>query len=95
MQRTKNALAKFVKAEKKAKGALPAYGNTRELASAIRQAALTHIDAAQITSGKDQKAVDAARDALAGGDAFLDAGVPKKAAARYHKAYRRALKLRP
>lgn len=95
VQRVEKALAKFVKAEKKAKGALPSYGNTHELASAIRQAATTRLATAVIGNGKDQKSFDAAEEQILEGDAFLEADVPKKAASRYAKAYRRALKLQP
>jgi hypothetical protein len=95
VQRTKKALGKFLTAEKKAKGLLPSYGNTRELASAIRQTAEMRLATAVIETGKDQKSLDKATDLLLEGDAFLDAGVPKKAGSRYYKAYRRALKLQP
>jgi len=95
VQRVRRALDKFVKAENKARGQLPALGNTDELASAVRQAAATRIASALVARGKDQKRLDAARDLLREGDAFLDAGVPKKAVARYEKAYRRALRLQP
>ena len=95
VQRIEKALVKFVTAEKKANGALPSYGNTHELASAIRQAAAIRLVTAVIRSGRDQKSFDAAQDELLEGDAFLAVDVPKKAASRYAKAYRRALKLQP
>jgi len=95
VQRTKKALTKFLAAEKKAKGALPSYGNTSELAQAIREAADGRIDKAVVLRGKDQKTLDGARNLLLEGDAFLAAGVPKKAATRYYKAYKSALKLQP
>jgi hypothetical protein len=95
VQRVEKALLKFVAAEKKAKGLLPSLGSIEELASAIRQAADERLATAVIRKGKDQKRLDAARDLLLEGDAFLDAGVPKKAGARYAKAYRLAVKLQP
>lgn len=93
--RVESTLAKLLKAEKKARGMLPSYGTRDELAAAIRQAAAERLAAAVIVSGKDQKRFDSARDALLEGDAWRGAGVPKKAAARYVRAYRLALKLQP
>ena len=95
VSRTRKVLAKFVKAEKKAKGLLPSLGTTTELARSIREAAQVAIDTAEIATGKDQKTLDDARDLVQEGDAFLAIGDPEKAASRYHKAFRRALKLQP
>ncbi len=95
VKRARRALDKLVRAEKKAKGLLPALGTTTELAAAIRQAAAARIDQAVVGGGKDQRRLDTAREHLREGDAFLAAGVPKKAAARYERAYRKALALQP
>jgi len=96
ISRTRKVLAKFVRAEKKAKGHLPALGTTAELAQAIRELAASLIETAAVTTGKEQRALDDANDALQEGDAYLiDGDDPKKAASRYEKAYKWALRLQP
>jgi len=95
VSRTLKVLAKFVRAEKKAKGLLPALGTTNELAQAVREAAQAVIATSEIVTDKDQKKLDQARDLVLEGDAFLAVGDPEKAASRYGKAYRRAFALQP
>ncbi len=95
LAKTKKALAKLASAAQRAKGALPALGTADELASAIRQSATDAREAAVIETGRDQRRADAADDLVAEGDAFLDAGDPKRAAARYLRAWRALRPLQP
>ncbi len=82
-------------ARTRAAGAIDDVGTSEEVAIAIRRLARLAADAAVIANGRDQKRIDAAVALITSGDSLLDAGDPKRAAARFASAAAKAAPLVP
>lgn len=95
LTRSRRLVVVVSQARKKAKGGLPGLPTEKDVARAIREQASLAVGRAVIVTGRDQGRVDKANDLLTRGDEEWEDGSPKRAAARWLKAFKRVRKLQP